>query len=375
MTLLALLCAAMAQTPQSESYLDRTVQLMELSRAGLPGMAAPAEAAAKMLAEGGRLFASGDPGLVSEISGRAGGFMMIRPLSGSTLQANDVLLHFALPGVRETLPANPPKDAFAAVFGECAAGSGAACFPGHGAEAGVSPRLAAAADAWLFTGEMIAALTRLGKMPVIYESIGAYGGNARMVQYKNGEIGFHEDAKVPPVAAGAVGGRFVDEICRMLRRVAAEERDDLARTGAWARGAREQGGALFMYSMGHLFPFEVDDTAIGTLFKSAVWNAGFRHPHPEDAYGPKDVVVQIGYQQPPDVLLRKACPAGARVAYVSVRPDRDYMGGENVIWIDPMWDWPDACVPIDGYDVPLLAASGIVNGTIAWEIYRLSAQP
>ena len=39
MTLLALLCAAMAQTPQSESYLDRTVQLMELSRADLPGMA------------------------------------------------------------------------------------------------------------------------------------------------------------------------------------------------------------------------------------------------------------------------------------------------------------------------------------------------
>ena len=76
-----------------------------------------------------------------------------------------------------------------------------------------------------------------------------------------------------------------------------------------------------------------------------------------------------------DVLLRKACPAGARVAYVSVRPDRDYMGGENVIWIDPMWDWPDACVPIDGYDVPLLAATAMFTGAIAWEIYRLSAQP
>jgi len=39
-----------------------------------------------------------------------------------------------------------------------------------------------------------------------------------------------------------------------------------------------------------------------------------------------------------------------------------------------MWGWSDACVPLEGYDVPLLAASGIVNGAIAWEIYRLGME-
>ena len=57
---------------------------------------------------------------------------------------------------------------------------------------------------------------------------------------------------------------------------------------------------------------------------------------------------------------------------MSVRPDRDFTCDKSVIWIDPMWDWEDACVPLDGYDVGLLAASGVINGSIAWEIYRLT---
>jgi hypothetical protein len=40
-----------------------------------------------------------------------------------------------------------------------------------------------------------------------------------------------------------------------------------------------------------------------------------------------------------------------------------------------MWDWPDACVPLEGYDVPILAASGIVNAAIAWELHRLATLP
>jgi hypothetical protein len=83
-----------------------------------------------------------------------------------------------------------------------------------------------------------------------------------------------------------------------------------------------------------------------------------------------EFIVHIGYQHPPDDLIRIARKAGARIVYVSLRPDRDFVRDKNVIWIDPMWDWPDACVPLEGYDVPLLAASGVINGAIAWDIYR-----
>jgi len=53
---------------------------------------------------------------------------------------------------------------------------------------------------------------------------------------------------------------------------------------------------------------------------------------------------------------------------------RDYAGDPEVIWVDPMWPWYDACVDLEGYDVPVLASSGIVNGAIAWEIYRLTKE-
>jgi hypothetical protein len=69
-------------------------------------------------------------------------------------------------------------------------------------------------------------------------------------------------------------------------------------------------------------------------------------------------------------MLDRAAQAGARVVYVDVLADRDYVGNPEVIWIDPMWPWSDACVPVSGYDIPALASSGVVNGAIAWEIYR-----
>jgi len=257
-------------------------------------------------------------------------------------------------------------------FGPCPASAPAPCFPNHAEAFRISPTLANALPGWLFTGELIAALTRLGKMPVIYESIGLYGGNARIVQYRNGEIAYHDESP-PPVAHGVIGRRYVETMAAMLRRVDREERGKMARAAAWARESRARGARLYMYSMGHLFPDEVEKTAIGGVFRSAVWNAGFRaSPKPEDVFGADDFVALIGYQHPPDDLLRRARPAGARVAYLALYADRDFVRDDGVLWIDPMWPWADACVPIEGYDVPLLAASGILNGAIAWELYRLT---
>jgi len=227
--------------------------------------------------------------------------------------------------------------------------------------------------AWVFTGELVAALTRIGKMPVIYETIGMYGGMARIEQYKNGAVAFHENMTVPPMAPGVPGAEYITRVGAMLLRVDADERAKLDKAGAWAREAKAAGKQLFMYSMGHLFPDEVAKTDIGKTFKSAAWNAGFRTPPaPNDAYQPGDLAVLIGYQPPAIELVKRTRAAGARAVYVTVMGHRDDLESNDAIWIDPMWDWQDACVPITNYDVPMLPASGIVNGAIAWEIYRLA---
>lgn len=366
----------MGQSPEavSGSYLLRTVNALEMSRQDIPAMSSAAEQAAERINRGGKLWAAGQPSWVSELSGRAGGIMMIRPLASQMPAPDGVVLYACEPGAKvpEELKTS---GALVVVFGACDVQESSACIPNHAQAAGISPSLANAISGWLFTGEFVGALTRLGKMPVVYESIGGYGGNARIQQYKNGEIAFHEDKQVPQVAAGAIANQYVDTVCGMLRRIEKEERGKLDRAGTWAREAKANGKTLFMYSMGHLFPDEVAKTDIGKVFKSAAWNAGFRTSSaPDDAYSEGDLAVLIGYQHPAEDLLRKARPAGAYVAYVSVRSDRDFVDDVGVVWIDPMWDWLDACVFLEGYDVPLLAASGVINGAIAWEIYRLSVE-
>ncbi len=371
MQMLAVLIGAATVGGLPDSYFERVALALEACHADIPAMRGPAETAAALLADGDKLWIAGQPSMISELTGRAGGFMMARGLPETPAAENDVVLYFIEPDA--AIPARSALGGYVVFFGGEA--GDAPCFRHHAAACGISPTLANAIPGWIFTGELIAALTRIGKMPVIYESIGMYDGHARMQQYKNGEIAFHDDLTVPPVAHGVTGSRFVDTITAMLRRVAREEAADLERAGAWAREARAAGKRVVMYSMGHLFPDEVGKTAIGEVFHSDVWNAGFRrHPKPDDPFGPGDCIVLIGYQHAPDVLLARARPAGARVAYVTVHPHRDYMNDPEVVWIDPMWEWRDACVPIEGYDVPLLAPSGIVNGAIAWEIHRLATR-
>jgi len=281
----------------------------------------------------------------------------------------DVIMGFPEDGQPLQIP-SIPHGALTITFADKPCPEADPCLRTHASESGVSPTLAMAACGWVFTGEFIAALTSLGKMPVIYETIGAYLGHRRIERYKHGETAFHENHQVPRITPGVLGGRYIDTVSAMLKRIEKEQRKNVDRARAWVRAARAADKRLIMYSMGHMFPDEISDTAIGKLFESAAWDAGFRHPTPEDDYSAGDFIAHVGYQHPPCDLLRKARAAGARVVYVCLRPDRDFARDRNVVWIDPMWDWADACVPLEGYDIPLLAASGVINGSVAWEISR-----
>lgn len=366
------MCAVAAADAVPESCVLRTAEALRRARADLPVMAEAADAAAARLADGGKLYASGQPSMVSELCGRAGGLMLIQRLGSAVPQEGDVVL-FSRPNDDEIPPALLSSGALVIVLGSNPADGVRFAFLNYSQETGVSPTLANAIPGWLFTGELIAALTRLGKMPVVYESIGAYGGYPRIERYQKKGVFWHEEHAVPPIQAGEIGARFIETVTAFLERVEREQRPLLEQTARWAADAKRNGHQLIMYSMGHLFPAEVQDTAIGEVFESAVWQSGFmQQALPDHTYAEGDVLIHIGYQHPPYRLLDRARPAGARVAYVDVMRHRDYANDPGVIWIDPMWPWADGCVEIEGYDVPALPASGIVNGAIAWEIHRLT---
>jgi len=341
----------------------------------LDGYVVAADATAEALSAGGEFWVGGHPALISEFSGRAGGFMVLKPLRLDALKAGDVVLY--VPGDLDT----PEERTALAASGATVISAGTKAEAG-GLELYVptaeapSPTLASTAAGWVYFAEVIAALTRHGKMPVIYESIGGYGGYQRIAQFASKGIFWHETHTVPEIPPGTLGPVYIAAVSASLARVEAEMGPRLARLGAQVATANAAGKRTIMYNMGHLFPNEVAGTEIATLFESAVWNGGFMaQPAPDDTYTEGDVVIHIGYQHPPYRLLPKVRSAGAQVAYVSVLQHRDYPeGAEGCTWIDPMWPWADGVVTIPNYDVPACPPSGLINGAIAWEIYRQAKQ-
>lgn len=369
--LLSLLCSVLI-TVQPGSYLLRTATAIEHSADDIPAMQPLAEAVAKRICAGGKLYAGGNASLIAEISGRAGGLMLVEALGAATPGATDAVLYFV--DKENPLPATLANaGAQLVIFGEDAAS------PSHIGRVptteGLSPTHAMAIQAWLFTAELIAACTRENRMPVIYETIGLYGGTLRMQQYHDKGIFFHEKSDVPRLAVGDLSYEYIKRVAAMLRRCAKEHRADLDRAAAWSAQAVRAGKQPTLYSMGHMFPDEVAKTEIGATFHSEPWNEGFSYlPQPPVNFAKGQAVLYLGYQHPPQSILQEAKTASARAVYVSVVKDRDFPTGNNVVWIDPMWPFADACVPIPGYDIPALPASGVANAAIAWEIYRLTQE-
>lgn len=354
-----------------DSFLARTRGALEVAAREMPAITAAAEATATSLAGGGKFWAAGHPALVSEFSGRASGFMYLKGLQLDQAAPGDTILY--TPGGvdnADELASIATKGAtLVCVGGRAPEGAHALS---ASTESGLSPTLAGAITGWVYLAETIAALTREGKMPVIYETIGLYSGFQRIAKFEQQGIYWHEPHTVPAIPPGTLGLAYTATLSAMLDRVEREMGARIALAAAWSAEAHAAGKQTIMYNMGHMFPHEVADTEIGTLFKSEVWYSGFSQmPPPNDPYGPGDVLLHIGYQHPPYELLPRAKHAGAKVAYVDILQHRDYPNNDSdVLWIDPMWPWADGVVQIPNYDVPACPASGVINSAIAWEIYR-----
>ncbi len=355
---------------QGGSYLQKTIEALTLCEAEIPAMQKPADEAAARLAAGGNLWAAGQQSLVSELSGRAGGMMAIRPLGDRVPDKADVVLWGAT-GNDRISPTLGNSGAFVVSFGDSDVSDNDACFDNHADETGISPTMANLIPAWAFTGELVAALTRQKVFPVMYQTIGFYGGFQRIDKYQRKGIVWHNDLELAPVEPGVLGAEYLQAVKGLLQRIETEKRKDIDLGGQWIRDAKKNGHDVLMYTMGHFPPYEAEETAIGEAFETGRWNSGFRQEPPEREFAEGDVLIHIGYQHPPYVLLQRARNMKARVIYLDILQHRDYRDDPGVIWIDPMWSWDDACVELKGYDIPILPPSGIVNTAIAWEFYRL----
>jgi len=359
------------RTP-SQVYLDRLLASVEGTIGALPDIAYVAETVARRMANGGKLWVTGDPGFVSETCYRAGGMMTAKRLpKPEEVSEGDVVLVGSLFGQsdadRETLemvaatgamavligPANPPGDhLFIDVFA-----------PAAGSEDRlpvVSPALTV--SLWTFTAELVSALTRLGKMPPMFQSVVVPGGRERNESHLKLEW---EPGEVPPVPTITLGRRYLARLGRSIRTLRATQAELLSETGRLAAETLAAGKTVWCAMEGHLPAYQVGQPGDPGVLKAL--KAGRNAEKVGELVQPGDLVLYIGYYEPFGPWVENTHAAGAKiVTMVSGTPETPaaQMGAD--INIAGCWAYGDALVEVPEYDVKILPPSGVIAAAAYW---------
>ena len=371
-------------------YLELIRTRIERVKHDLPKLVALGESIARPLLEGGNLFA---PQIgtywPSEFGGRAGGLMGLAA-SDCVAQSEKDVAFTTLPDARRWKPDDDPRwrkliESPATIFingrpedlaGACPLDRIAGFTGGAGAEEGLCARADLKPLApvrpfeqllrgWLTTGEMIAACTRAGRMPIIWMSVwleGALVRNASFVRHDNlrepwSAPLFHDSIYVPPIAPGAVAKGFLAELEAIYILLIAQ-RDRIAQAAQWMSEALAARKRVSTNLVGHSYP------EILEIAKPNDYPLAWRHTrsdlreahHPDLAAG--EVALHLGYS-PVDVEdVQRILDRGVRFIYTSPygRPE-GLQDHPNLLWLDLPWRPGDATVDVPGYSVRILPMS------------------
>jgi hypothetical protein len=229
---------------------------------------------------------------------------------------------------------------------------------------------------WLATGEMIAAMTRGGRMPVIWMSVwleGAMVRNASFFRHDNVREPwypplFHDKIYIPPLARGHVASEFLTELERIFA-IVWKQAERLTHAGAWTAEAARTGKRISTVLVGHSYP-EILELPSPEKYPLA-WLpsvSDLRLAHPDDL-GAGDVALHLGYAPVDADDVQRILGRGVRFIYTSPygRPAglKDH---ENLIWLDLPWRPGDATVDVPGYGVRILPMSSSAHTMVYFQL-------
>lgn len=362
--LLAMVTGGLASA-HADYAADVQAGLRELVRR-LPETTQAATRVAPALAEGGQAYLAGDRGFIAEGLGRAGGMMTIKALgSPGELKAGDVVLLGLLgePSAteRQLIAQARTAGAHMVIMGPESGQSWgghylalAARTAGQDGLPTVTPLLIA--ELWTFTGELVAALTRLGKMPPMYQSILVPGGTERNAEHLKYTWEPQTPAPVPPMVLGRT---YLARISNYLRTFTVTQREGLAQTARLAAETKRAGGTVWFACLGHLPPEIPAQPGDPGLLEPLLSLAPERLP---ERVQPGDLVIYIGYYEPYGPWVEQTHAAGARiVTIVAGTPQRSAYAMGADLNLSGCWPFGDTTVEIPGYDVRLLPPSGFMQ--------------
>jgi hypothetical protein len=342
-----------------ESYLSRLQEALSRAGSNLPAITKSAEQAAGDFLSTGNLWAAGrQADFISEACGRAGGLMSIAPSGKQSPTHRDVIL-FAVPGRLDESDANLieqwQKNGVSVVKFHSQAGVFENRFP--------LDTVANISDLWIWTGEFVAACTRLGKMPVLYQSYGLPGGVERGKKYQGKR--FHDDLTIQPIGPGVLGREYLSQIKLTLAGIQKTQIPKIVQAAKWWRQASSNSTTILV--TGHMFPRHAQDPrtiSCGRFVPAPAWE----DKELLDAGRPPEFVLYLGYQFAPRKLVDRAGASGVKLVYATVQPAQPPEPASNILYLDPGWPLTDGCVRVPGYDVPILPASGVLQAAIYWAI-------
>lgn len=377
--LLVGLVAGPAAASPARDTLRATEALIARVAPHVPALTRAAEEAATRVVAGGELYLAGaDQAFIAEAAGRAGGLMMVRHLpAADRLTAADVVLIAPVPGhAADTELCQAAQRAGALVIAFGAPPTFPADHPLPGVADPNDPPLPTPqslrrsrsavfsyiTELWVWTGEFVAACTRRGKMPTMWQSISVPGGIARNEPLQ--PLKFDERFQVAPIRAGVLGRAYLKELALRLRRLRERELRRLQQAARLVRAARRDGKTVHLWIRGHLPPL---------IIGGPQDPAGFRllpYELPADpGIAAGDVVVFVGYVGADPPLVAAAANAGAKAIWFAA-PDPSLTDARRRggLVIDQQWRVGDCLVPVPGYDVSILPPSAVTQLACYWAL-------
>ncbi|MFA5865691.1 MAG: hypothetical protein WC975_13540 [Phycisphaerae bacterium] len=362
----------------AERYFNSLDQAIACSRSRISKITASAEQAAGKILAGGKIWVAGSQtDIISEACGRAGGLMDIHPLNKNTPDKNDIVL-YGLSGktmndveagtLRAWVKTGTSVVVFSAALGTIPVGTLIGnCTSGiEGLQAHVDGNkkmypvdtVANVINLWVWTGEFVAACTRVGNMPVLYQSIGLPDGYERIKKY-TGKM-FHDDMKIKSVAPCVLGRVYLDQIQHILASVRKTEMAKITQAADWWRDTPSD--KVHILVLGHMFPQHFQDSRCP---QKGYFSSGLHTTRFADLKGNPRLVLFVGYQYAPQPLADQSAGMHFKMVYSTVQPAKP---ANNVLYINPHWPLADGCVKVPGYDIPILPASGVIDAAIYWAI-------
>lgn len=234
----------------------------------------------------------------------------------------------------------------------------------NGKRSGKTLHFTNAVNGWVFTGEFVAALTRKGKMPTMWKGWATEGGRVWSEKYFQ-KVQFHDEFTVPPIPPGELGRRYVARIRAHVGQMRNTDLADIRTMAATIDDELRAGRKTIVASAGHMvmnYIARFDDSAWAVNHElhdnvpSQMTDYEKKTPDSAlvlrlDAYGLHRTVHDLFQRKKQRVLLLTGESPDPNFAVPATYQPR----------VDLAFAHGDACVWIEGYPIPILPPSGVMQ--------------